>query len=206
MAILLLQQKLIKKGAEADIYLISWYGKEAISKLRNAKLYRNKYLDDNIRKKRTVHEAIMLSNVKRFGINTPFLYFMDPVRAEIIMEYIRGDNVKDILSTNLAFEIGRYVSLLHNNNIIHGDLTTSNFIKKDNFLFLIDFGLSFFSERIEDKAVDLRVFKEVLNSAHIDICKEAYDSFIIGYSSNTKKDVIKILNIVGEIEKRGRYA
>lgn len=206
MGILLLQVKLIKKGAEADIYLIPWYGKEAISKIRKVKGYRNKYLDDNIRKKRTIHEANMLSNVKKFGINTPFLYFMDPVQAEIIMEYIQGNNVKDILSNNLAFNIGRYVAVLHNNNVIHGDLTTSNFIIKDNSLFLIDFGLSFFSERIEDKAVDLRLFKEVLSSAHIDLFEEAYQSFITGYSSNTKNNLNKILRVVGEIEKRGRYS
>jgi len=206
MGILLLQVKLIKKGAEADIYLIPWYGKEAISKIRKVKGYRNKYLDDNIRKKRTIHEANMLSNVKKFGINTPFLYFMDPAQAEIIMEYIQGNNVKDILSNNLAFNIGRYVAVLHNNNVIHGDLTTSNFIIKDNSLFLIDFGLSFFSERIEDKAVDLRLFKEVLSSAHIDLFEEAYQSFITGYSSNTKNNINKILRVVGEIEKRGRYS
>lgn len=206
MGILLLQVKLIKKGAEADIYLIPWYGKEAISKIRKVKGYRNKYLDDNIRKKRTIHEANMLSNVKKFGINTPFLYFIDPPQAEIIMEYIQGNNVKDILSNNLAFNIGRYVAVLHNNNVIHGDLTTSNFIIKDNSLFLIDFGLSFFSERIEDKAVDLRLFKEVLSSAHIDLFEEAYQSFITGYSSNTKNNLNKILRVVGEIEKRGRYS
>lgn len=206
MGILLLQVKLIKKGAEADIYLTSWYGKEAISKIRKVKEYRNKYLDENIRKKRTINEANMLSNVKKFGINTPFLYFMDPVQAEIIMEYIEGNNVKDILSNNLAFNIGKYVAILHNNNVIHGDLTTSNFILKDNSLFVIDFGLSFFSERIEDKAVDLRLFKEVLSSAHIDLFEEAYQSFITGYSANTKNNINKILRVVGEIEKRGRYS
>lgn len=206
MGILLLQVKLIKKGAEADIYLIHWHGKDAISKIRKVKSYRNRYLDDNIRKKRTIHEANMLSNVKKFGITTPFLYFMDPVQAEIIMEYIQGTNVKDVLSDSIAFKIGRYVAILHDNNVIHGDLTTSNFIIKDNSLFLIDFGLSFFSERIEDKAVDLRLFKEVLSSAHIDLFKEAYESFITGYSSSTKNNINKILRVVGEIEKRGRYS
>jgi TP53 regulating kinase-like protein len=203
--ILLLHPRLIQRGAEADIYLIYWYGKQAISKIRNLKKYRNKHLDDNIRKKRTIHEANMISTVKKIGLRTPFLYFIDPIRAEIIMEYAQGSNVKDILSNSLALEIGRYVSLLHNYNIIHGDLTTSNFIKKDNYLFIIDFGLSYFSERIEDKAVDLRLFKEVLSSAHIDIFKDVYDNFITGYSSNTTNDIKKILQVVSKIEKRGRY-
>jgi TP53 regulating kinase-like protein len=72
-------------------------------------------------------------------------------------------------------------------------------------LFIIDFGLSYFSERIEDKAVDLRLFKEVLSSAHIDIFKDVYDNFITGYSSNTTNDIKKILQVVSKIEKRGRY-
>ena len=36
------------------------------------------------------------------------------------------------------------------------NLTTSNFIKRKHDLYLIDFGLSFYSERIEDMATDIR--------------------------------------------------
>ena len=118
----------------------------AISKLRNPKKYRNITLDNLIRGRRTIHEANMLSDVKKTGVKTPFIYFLDPQRAEIIMEYIDGENVKDILSKEIGFEMGKYVSILHNKNIIHGDLTTSNFIKRRDVLYLIDFGLSFYSE------------------------------------------------------------
>lgn len=197
---------IIKRGAEADVFLILWYKQMAISKLRNPKKYRNITLDNLIRRRRTIHEANMLHDVKKIGIKTPFLYFVDPKRAEIIMEYIDGENVKDILSKEIGFKIGKYVSNLHNKNIIHGDLNTSNFIKRKEDLYLIDFGLSFYSERIEDMATDIRIIKEILSSAHIHIFDETYESFLEGYALVTNNNFKQILKVVKDIEARGRYA
>lgn len=198
--------RIIKRGAEADVYLIPWYKTMAISKLRSPKKYRNIVLDNLIRGRRTIHEATMLNDVKTTGIKTPFIYFLDPKRAEIIMEYIDGKNVKDILSKEIGFEIGKCVSILHNNNIIHGDLTTSNFIKSNHDLYLIDFGLSFYSERIEDMATDIRIIKEIFSSAHIDIFEETYKCFLKGYAEHTNNNFNRILKVVKDIEARGRYA
>ena len=206
MDILLLHYKIIKRGAEADVYLIPWYENMAISKLRNPKRYRNKILDNLIRGRRTIHEANMLNDVKTTGIKTPFIYFLDPKRAEIIMEYIDGENVKDILSPEIGFEMGKYVSILHNKNIIHGDLTTSNFIKRKDDLYLIDFGLSFYSERIEDMATDIRIIKEILSSAHIQIFDETYERFLEGYALIRNNNFSRVLKVVKDIETRGRYA
>jgi TP53 regulating kinase-like protein len=201
-----LHYRIIKRGAEADVFLIPWYKNMAISKLRNPKKYRNITLDNLIRGRRTIHEANMLSDVKKTGVKTPFIYFLDPQRAEIIMEYIDGKNVKDILSKEIGFEMGKYVSILHNKNIIHGDLTTSNFIKRRDVLYLIDFGLSFYSERIEDMATDIRIIKEILSSAHIQIFDETYESFLEGYALYTNNNFSRILKVVKDIEARGRYA
>jgi len=197
---------LVKKGAEADIYLVSWYGKKAISKVRVPKHYRHKFLDNEIRKYRTIHEASMLSAAKKTGIVCPFVYFVDPLHAEIIMEFIQGTNVKEIITSQLCSKIGHYTALLHDNNIIHGDLTTSNFILSKKIV-LVDFGLSYYSSRLEDKAVDIRLIKQVLESAHKLIYEDAYICFIKGYSKiagEAKTD--RILEKVGEIERRGRYA
>jgi TP53 regulating kinase-like protein len=201
-----LHYKIIKRGAEADVYLIPWHKTMAISKLRNPKKYRNITLDNLIRVRRTIHEATMLNDVKTTGIKTPFIYFLDPKRAEIIMEYIEGENVKDILSPEIGFEMGKYVSILHNKNIIHGDLTTSNFIKRKDDLYLIDFGLSFYSERIEDMATDIRIIKEILSSAHIQIFDETYERFLEGYALNSNNNVSQVIKVVKDIETRGRYA
>ena len=198
--------RIIKRGAEADVYLIPWFKTVAISKLRSPKKYRNITLDNLIRGRRTIHEATMLNDVKTTGIKTPFIYFLDPKRAEIIMEYIDGENVKNILSPEIGFEMGKYVSILHNKNIIHGDLTTSNFIKRKKDLYLIDFGLSFYSQRIEDMATDIRIIKEILSSAHTQIFYDTYERFLKGYELTTNNNFSRILKVVKDIEARGRYA
>ncbi|NMJ86510.1 MAG: Kae1-associated serine/threonine protein kinase [Thaumarchaeota archaeon] len=200
---------LIKKGAEADIYLVMWYGKKAVMKIRKPKNYRNKILDEEIRKKRTLHEAVMLSNAKKVGIQTPLLYFVDLQNTEIIMQYLEGKLVRDTLSRNLYIckKIGIYAATLHKNNIVHGDLTTSNFIINDGNLILIDFGLAYYSDRTEDKAIDIRLIKEIMRSVHTTIFNKAFNNFIKGYESTTGSSMTsKIMKKVTEIERRGRYA
>jgi TP53 regulating kinase and related kinases len=204
-AILLLQPRLVKKGAEADIYLVEWAGKPAVSKMRTPKPYRHPELDAAIRKHRTIHEASFISAAKAAGVMSPFVHFVDPASAEIIMEFVQGNNVRDAITPSLCYEMGRYAALLHASNIIHGDLTTSNFIVNKK-LVLLDFGLSYYSERTEDMATDIRLIKEVFSSAHISV-KKAFPRFVEGYASVAgKKRTDKILENVKEIEQRGRYA
>lgn len=196
---------LAKRGAEADIYLTEWGGRKAVSKVRTAKPYRHRELDAAIRKHRTIHEASFMSAAKSAGVMTPFVHFVDPVNAEIIMEFVEGDNVRDALTPDLCYEMGRYAAMLHASNIIHGDLATSNFII-NNKLVLLDFGLSYYSERTEDMATDIRLIKEVFTSMHIAV-KKAFPRFVEGYAAVAgKKRTDKILENVREIEQRGRYA
>lgn len=200
-----MQPILIKKGAEADIYIMEWNKKKAVSKVRSPKPYRHQELDSVVRKYRTIHEASFMSAAKSAGIMTPFVHFVDPVKAEIIMEFIEGQNIRDTLTPDICYEIGRYAALLHSSNIIHGDLTTSNFIMNKR-LVLIDFGLSYYSERNEDVATDIRLIKEVFTSAHIEV-RKAFPRFVDGYTSVAgRKKTDYILENVRTIEQRGRYA
>ena len=75
--------KLVKKGAEADVYLSSWNGKKAILKIRKEKTYRNSVLDKRIRKQRTIKESEIISQVKSFGVSTPLIYFVDINKCSI---------------------------------------------------------------------------------------------------------------------------
>jgi len=204
-AILLLQSTLAKRGAEADIYMTEWGGRKAVSKVRTAKPYRHPELDAAIRKHRTIHEANFISAAKSAGVMSPFVHFVDPVNAEIIMEFVEGDNVRDALTPDICYGMGRYAATLHASNIIHGDLTTSNFII-DKKLVLLDFGLSHYSERTEDMATDIRLIKGVFTSVHIAV-KKTFPRFVEGYASvSGTKRTDKILENVREIEQRGRYA
>jgi TP53 regulating kinase and related kinases len=149
----------------------------------------------------------MLSYVKGVGIRTPFIYFVDIVATEIIMEYVEGESLKEKINSDLAFRMGRCAGLLHINNIIHNDLTTSNFINsRNNELVMIDFGLAFFSERLEDMAVDIRLVKEIFHSSYVSICALIFPQFISGYESIIgQKRTQATLRKVLDIERRGRY-
>jgi TP53 regulating kinase-like protein len=205
--VILLLQQVLKKGAEADIYYVAeWHGKPAIAKVRTPKPYRHSVLDSSLRRQRTVHEVEFLSAAKVAGVRTPYVYFVDPDRAEIIMEHIEGQLARDILDSRICREMGRCAALLHTAGIVHGDMTTSNFIVAHNQLVLLDFGLAYYSDRVEDMAVDVRLIKSVFTSAHISIT-DAFSSFVLGYESVAgKKNTARLLENVKEIERRGRYA
>ncbi len=205
-----MSMKLLKKGAEGDIFLISWNKKKAILKARKKKDYRNSSLDQRIRKQRTIRECEIISEVKSFGISTPLIYNMDTKNCNIIMQYIVGTLVNDLSESKLiksCIEIGKIVGLMHKNGIMHGDLTTSNFIISKGKMFVLDFGLANKTMKPEDHAVDLRLLKEILNSAHTKIMNKAWSNFLKGYKSAVGSAYFsKITNLVKVIESRVRYA
>jgi len=202
--------KLRKKGAEADIYQSKWQNSKAILKIRKIKNYRNTSLDLKIRKQRTIKESQILSQVKSFGIPAPLVYFVNLEKALIIMQEIPGKPIHDLPElkiVELSKEIGKLVGMLHKNGVMHGDLTTSNFILFKNTVFVIDFGLSQNTIKPEDHAVDLRLIKEILNSAHAKIMDVSWKNFLSGYKSVVgNANYVRITKLVSEIESRGRYA
>jgi N6-L-threonylcarbamoyladenine synthase/protein kinase Bud32 len=119
------------------------------------------------------------------------------------MEHIDGVKLKECLSPELLEETGRMVGKLHAAQIVHGDLTTCNFLVHDGKTWLIDFGLAGTSSEIEHRGVDIHVLFQVLESTSkdSDILKEA---FIQGYREKMPL-ADEILNREHEIELRGRY-
>jgi TP53 regulating kinase-like protein len=202
--------KLLKKGAEADLYQTKWQNSKAILKIRKIKNYRNSLLDLKIRKQRTIKECQMISFVKSFGIPTPLIYFVNLKTTSIMMQEIPGTPVHDLPESKiveLSKDIGKLVGTLHKNGVMHGDLTTSNFILFKNTVFVIDFGLSQNTIKSEDHAVDLRLIKEILNSAHAKIMLSSWKNFLCGYKSIVGNAYYaKITKLVSDIESRGRYA
>jgi TP53 regulating kinase-like protein len=202
--------KLLKKGAEGDIFLTKYQSIPAILKTRKKKHYRNEILDDRIRTSRTIRESTILSEVKEFGIRTPLVYLVNHNDCTILMQQIKGSVVRDLAGKKLVSacrEIGKITGTLHKNGIMHGDLTTSNFILSGGKIYTIDFGLSQRTARTEDHAVDLRLFKEILNSAHVSMMKTLWSSFLGGYRSAVGHERYgQILDHVSVIEGRGRYA
>lgn len=194
-------KNIIGSGAEAIIYK----EKDSVIKDRIEKSYRIKEIDSRLRKSRTKRESKIFEKLKSFNFPAPRLVETDS-KERIEMDFIKGEKLRDVLDARnykkLMNELGEKIAVLHNNGIIHGDLTTSNFILGDE-LYFIDFGLSFFSEKIEDKAVDLHLLKQALESKHYKIWEKCFEEALHGYKA--AEDYSAVMERFEKVEKRGRY-
>ncbi|MCR4285101.1 MAG: KEOPS complex kinase/ATPase Bud32 [archaeon] len=198
-----MKPQLIAQGAEAKIFLSD----KIISKERTSKSYRHPILDEQIRNKRTKCEAKILTKALALQINVPEVISVDKHNLQI--QFIEGDRLSETLNSypkekqyQTMEKLGHQTALLHQNNIIHGDLTTSNTILKDNEVFLIDFGLGFISAKIEDKAVDIHLIKQALEAKHFQNHEDLFKNFLKSYKWKEKNEVLERLK---EVERRGRY-
>jgi len=199
-----MKPKILAQGAEAKIISNGDY----IIKSRIKKVYRIKELDEKIRKRRTKSETKLLEKAskiipvpvpektkKNFQIRIPF------IEGKKLSQELDSFTKKEQLQ--ILKQIGENTAKLHNIDIIHGDLTTSNMILKDNLVFFIDFGLGYSSHKIEDKAVDLHLIKEALEAKHFQNWEELFNSFLKGYKKYKKSK--EVLDRLRKVEQRGRY-
>lgn len=206
--------KLIKKGAEASLYLADWHGKHVIIKTRLPKAYRPTALDLAIRRYRTVHEPQLMHDAKRAGVPTPTIFMVDVKNSTIVMEYIEGQQVKQLLGNlpeiercELCIRIGELVAKLHRHGLVHGDLTTSNMILGNSGqLFLVDFGLGDKTDELEAQGVDLHLLRQALQSTHFQFADSCFTTILKGYANIAGLAIAEsVLAKTREIEKRGRY-
>jgi len=205
---------LLKKGAEASLFLVDWHGRKVIVKARLPKRYRPAELDAVIRGYRTVHEPQLMHEAKRAGVATPTVFMVDVKNAAVTMEFVEGKQVKQVLGCmaqgerqELCFRIGELIGKLHGHGVIHGDLTTSNMILNgEGKVFLVDFGLGEKSMELEARGVDLHLMKRALQSTHYEFAEECFESVMKGYAAVLgAEETGKVLGKVREIERRGRY-
>jgi TP53 regulating kinase-like protein len=205
---------LIKKGAEANLYLEDWHNRKVIMKRRLPKKYRLPELDEKIRSQRTIYEPQVIHRAKEAGVPTPTIFMVDVAEANIIMEFVEGKQVKQVLNNlppeerlRLSRHIGTLIGHLHKNGIIHGDLTTSNMILTPyGKVVFVDFGLSERSTELETRGVDLHLMKRAFQSTHYKYAKECFEAVIEGYAEVVGEEEAKnVLEKIREIERRGRY-
>ncbi len=201
--------KFIYRGAESDLYEINFLGRKAILKWRKPKPYRIEALDRYIRKERTIREVTVMLKLRRYGVNVPRVFHILIENNAFIMEKLSGVIVRDTINLEnykwIAKELGRIVAKMHNLNIVHGDLTTSNVIlSPDHKLYLIDFGLSAVTTKIEEMAVDLELLYRVLESTHTRIYNEFFEIFKEIYLNNFSYGC-DVLREFERIRRMGRY-
>jgi len=198
--------EIIAKGAEAIIF-----NKESdlVIKRRIEKGYRIKQIDDKLRKLRTRQEARLLEKAATVA-NVPKVISVDEKTKEVTIEFLHGQKLSETLNDlekekqeEICKKIGEQIAKLHDKDIIHGDLTTSNMILKDDKVFFIDFGLGFHSKREEDKAVDLHLIKQALEAKHFQNSEMLFFKLLEGYQTSENAD--PILHQLVKVEARGRY-
>jgi len=204
-------EKVIYQGAEAKICVSKYMGFDVVQKRRLKKSYRIKEIDEKLISYRTKEEAKLITEARQYGVSVPIIYDVDLKKGIITMEYLKGKRIKDILNDlneaerkELCIKIGKSIARFHNNDIIHGDITTSNMILVDEKVHFIDFGLGEKNSEIESKGVDLHVLMEAIESTHSKY-SNCFDYVIEGYKKELKNNANPIIKKIEEIVKRGRY-
>ena len=201
----------LKRGAEAVVGTVSFEGRKTVLKERVRKNYRIEELDKRLRSQRTRSESRITGEAKRAGVNAPAVYFTDEKNFKIYFELIEGVTLKDAFAESkekriyeLAENWGRETAKLRTAGIIHGDLTTSNLIVKDDDLYVLDFGLAFFSKRDEDMAEDVNLLRQSLEATHSEFSDLIWQGFIKGYANYSKS--VEVIRRASVIASRGRYS
>ncbi|MEM4271816.1 MAG: RIO1 family regulatory kinase/ATPase [Candidatus Pacearchaeota archaeon] len=223
-------EKIIGTGAEA--ILIQKDGK--LIKRRIKKSYRIQILDEKLRKSRTKKESKLLEKASKL-IPVPKIIKLDEKNKEIDMKFVEGLKLSENLDSLQNAEeickiIGQNIAKIHDADIIHGDLTTSNmiYVKDKNAktetsssstpttyqkqisdntsqgkVYFIDFGLGFESKKIEDKAVDLHLLKQALEAKHFNNYEKFFSAVLEGYKLSKHHEAT--LHRLKKVEARGRY-
>lgn len=113
----------------------------------------------------------------------------------------------------LCLFVGALIAKLHLNDMIHGDLTSSNILLEGTEPVLIDFGLSSYSGMAEDKAVDLYVLERAILSTH-SLFAEDYNKWLLEgyeethkqkqYGKNGTKKLVEVVRKLEDVRLRGR--
>ena len=264
------QTNMIAQGAEAKLYKALYRKQNVALKIRPKKAYRVDVLDRSLRRQRTRAEIKALEKAAEKSIPCPKLIFFDRNSTSIIMEWLDGPSLKQVINeiisqfdenkgvkiednvipacndsddegdelvdlsnaesskmykilAKLGEKLGKLVAKLHNNNMVHRDITTSNLLacgipdKIPNFeddmdrvsefldkieVTFIDFGLAAITQKAEDRAVDLYVLERAWISTHpaaADVLAAVWKSY---FEHVEKSDEIQ--SKLSEVRQRGR--
>ena len=187
------------QGSEALVE----FDANTVWKRRLPKPYRNPAMDLRLRRHRTNVEARLTHEARKIGIPTPLIKGIDPLNFTLEFQKVGDADLSEGLNQKRVENVVNYLALLHSFGIVHGDPTTRN-IRIDSTsdkVYLIDFGLGFHTDNIEDYAMDLHIFKESLVGTSSNY-EELWNRAISVYEAQGSPHVLTRLQ---EIELRGRY-
>ncbi len=203
----------LARGAEAVLYVGRWHCVDAVYKYRAPKPYRARDIDDHIRYRRTLAEVEAMLRAHRAGVDVPRVFFFDPHVGLIVMEYLRGKLLRDLLAEGGGTaELARFVRLigvLHKAGVAHGDPTPANAMVLGEKVYVIDFGLAEVVPGKSRRAVELMAMD-------INVLLRSLESL---YGAGPQADIVadNYVEVLGDLGRRvlrralelrayGRYA
>lgn len=189
----------VLQGAEATVT----FENDHVTKARLPKEYRHPSLDARLRRDRTVLEARLTSEARRHGVPTPLVWDVDVPESTLTLQHVGDTDLRDALDESRVRDVGRHLATIHDAGFVHGDPTTRNVrvADGDDRTFLIDFGLGYNTDDVEDYAMDCHVFEQSL-AGTADDPEPLTAAFEATYREAGDESVLDQLRA---IEGRGRY-
>jgi N6-L-threonylcarbamoyladenine synthase/protein kinase Bud32 len=187
------------QGAEAIVELEADEGRAY--KRRHSKAYRHPALDRRLRRQRTRSEARLTSDARRLGVSTPVVFDIDPPSGLLEFEFVGEADLSESITTARIRTVGRHLAHCHEAGFVHGDPTPRNVRVSSDRTWLIDFGLGYYTDDVEDYAMDLHVFEGALGGT------AATPAELIAAFEDAYRDAgdERVLRRLRDIERRGRY-
>jgi len=194
------------RGAEALVKMED----DVVEKRRQPKPYREAALDDRLRRERTTAEARLLALARQHGVPTPVVLDVDRAEHQLRLERVGASDLDGELTAARVRAVGEHLASLHAAGFVHGDPTTRNVRVGGSWrggdgsgdrCYLIDFGLGFHTDDVEDFAMDLHVLGQSLGGM-VDDPAPLRRALSEAYGAAGDQTVLDRLD---EIEGRGRY-
>ena len=201
------------QGAEATVTIDG----DRVIKRRTPRSYRHPALDERLRTERTRQEVRLTSEARQHGVPTPLVLDVDPDEARIVFQRVGESDLREALTADTVAAVGSHLARIHDAGFVHGDPTTRNVRvgrsdaspgervagRATQAVFLIDFGLGYYTGEPEDHAMDLHVVAQSLAGTADD------PERLFGATTDAYRDqsdhADAVFASLDDIEGRGRY-
>ena len=134
---------------------------------------------------------------------------VDPDEARIVFQRVGEADLRERLTTDTVGAVGTHLARIHDAGFVHGDPTTRNVrvgpsgTTREQRVFLIDFGLGYYSKEPEDHAMDLHVLAQSL-AGTADDPEALFEAACEAYRAESDHGA-DVFDSLADIEGRGRY-
>jgi N6-L-threonylcarbamoyladenine synthase/protein kinase Bud32 len=134
------------------------------------------------------------------GVATPVIRDIDTEETTLTVQRVGERDLREAITEQHVRTVARQLATLHEAGFVHGDPTTRN-VRINERVTLIDFGLGYYTDDLEDHAMDLHVLFQSLAGTE-DNADRLRMAAVDAYG-DVGNDAV--LDTLSAIETRGRY-